>query len=184
MSVVAALIACAIEYIHQIKSSLLRGIAWMLYGYAQGFQMAGLWVSEAASPLGERSGSHTFQVLGHECGHSAFFQSSLINDTVGWILHSSFLVPYFSWLSSHRRNHIYTNDLVEDYNYLPLQQPKHVASLVIDIDQLEEVAEDTSLFTYMHNIMQQLFGFPRYLFANITANEEVLYKFKSNILPR
>jgi len=36
-------------------------------------------------------------VIAHECGHQAFSNSQLINDTVGFILHSCLLVPYFSW---------------------------------------------------------------------------------------
>jgi omega-6 fatty acid desaturase (delta-12 desaturase) len=36
-------------------------------------------------------------VIAHECGHQAFSSSQLVNDTVGFILHSCLLVPYFSW---------------------------------------------------------------------------------------
>ena len=36
-------------------------------------------------------------VIAHECGHQAFSPSQLVNDTVGFILHTLLLVPYFSW---------------------------------------------------------------------------------------
>lgn len=36
-------------------------------------------------------------VIAHECGHQAFSSSQLVNDTVGFILHTCLLVPYFSW---------------------------------------------------------------------------------------
>lgn len=36
-------------------------------------------------------------VIAHECGHQAFSNSQLINDTVGFVLHSCLCVPYFSW---------------------------------------------------------------------------------------
>lgn len=36
-------------------------------------------------------------VIAHECGHQAFSKWQLLNDSVGIVLHSCLLVPYFSW---------------------------------------------------------------------------------------
>ena len=36
-------------------------------------------------------------VIAHECGHQAFSKYQTVNDAVGIVLHSSLLVPYFSW---------------------------------------------------------------------------------------
>lgn len=114
------------------------------------------------------------QVLGHECGHSAFSPSNALNDTLGWLLHSFLLTPYFSWKSSHRRHHIYANHLVKDHNYVPLPKYKYAAALSVNIDRLEEMTEDSPIYTLLRIVMQQLFGFPWYLMANITASQGAL----------
>lgn len=44
---------------------------WALYGFTTGLISTGLWV------------------IAHECGHQAFSESKLINNTVGWVLHSA-----------------------------------------------------------------------------------------------
>ena len=44
---------------------------WALYGFLTGLFATGIWV------------------IGHECGHQAFSESKTINNTVGWVLHSS-----------------------------------------------------------------------------------------------
>ena len=36
-------------------------------------------------------------VIAHECGHQAFSKYQLVNDSVGLVMHSCLLVPYFSW---------------------------------------------------------------------------------------
>lgn len=52
---------------------------WIVYALFIGTVTTGLWV------------------LGHECGHGAFSNYALLNDILGYILHTSLLVPYFSW---------------------------------------------------------------------------------------
>merc|ERR1719310_2489431 len=44
-------------------------------------------------------------VAAHECGHGAFSDNKTVQDTVGYILHSLLLVPYFSWQRSHAVHH-------------------------------------------------------------------------------
>ncbi|MFZ8398872.1 fatty acid desaturase, partial [Staphylococcus aureus] len=56
-----------------------------MYGFVQGCFLTGIWV------------------IAHECGHHAFSDYQWLDDIVGLILHSSLLVPYFSWKYSHRR---------------------------------------------------------------------------------
>ena len=48
----------------------VRFSLWALYAFAAGLPMTGLWV------------------CAHECGHQAFSESKLVNNTVGWFLHS------------------------------------------------------------------------------------------------
>ena len=50
--------------------SALRFCLWAFYSFPAGLVATGLWV------------------IAHECGHQAFSESKLINNTVGWVLHS------------------------------------------------------------------------------------------------
>ena len=64
---------------------------WTAYSCVTGTVAMGLWV------------------LAHECGHSAFSKNKKLQDTVGYLLHSLFLVPYYSWQRSHAVHHQFTN---------------------------------------------------------------------------
>ena len=90
---------------------------------------------------------------------------------MGWILHSALLTPYFSWQSSHRRHHIYANNLAKDHNYVPPQKGKYASLMGVDFEHLEDMAEDSPIYTFARIILQQLVGFPWYLTANITATQ-------------
>lgn len=90
----------ASTYFHLLPSAYYY-LAWPIYWILQGCVCTGLWV------------------IAHECGHHAFSEYKLINDTMGLILHSSFLTPYFSWKYSHRRHHSNTNSLEHDENHVP-----------------------------------------------------------------
>ncbi|KAL9097630.1 MAG: hypothetical protein Q9165_000527 [Trypethelium subeluteriae] len=117
---------------------------------------------------------------GHEAGHSAFSPSDTLNNTVGWILHSFMFTPYFSWRSSHRRHHIYANNLAKDHNYVPPQREEYSSTLGIDINRLEELTEDAPIVTFLRILLQQVIGFPWYLLTNITASDTSLPKKKSS----
>ncbi|XP_058073409.1 delta(12)-acyl-lipid-desaturase [Magnolia sinica] len=80
---------------------LLRYVAWPTYWAMQGCVLTGVWV------------------IAHECGHHAFSDYSWLDDTVGLILHSFLLVPYFSWKYSHRRHHSNTGSLERDEVFVP-----------------------------------------------------------------
>jgi omega-6 fatty acid desaturase (delta-12 desaturase) len=61
----------------QLPYPILYGAAkfalWSLYTFWAGLVGTGIWV------------------LAHECGHQAFSESKLVNNTVGWILHSAYV---------------------------------------------------------------------------------------------
>ncbi len=75
--------------------------AWLLYAYVNGTVAVGVWV------------------VAHECGHRAFAKTPKVQDFVGFILHSSLLVPYFSWQRSHAIHHGKTNHLTEGETHVP-----------------------------------------------------------------
>lgn len=74
---------------------------WFLYAMITGTVATGLWV------------------LGHECGHGAFSNKQWKNDLLGFVLHTSLLVPYFSWQHSHFVHHARTNHLTEGETHVP-----------------------------------------------------------------
>ncbi|KAJ4840391.1 Delta(12) fatty acid desaturase [Turnera subulata] len=90
----------ATSYFHTL-SLPLSFIAWPLYWLLQGFTLTGVWV------------------IAHECGHHAFSDYQWVDDTVGLILHSALLVPYFSWKYSHRRHHSNTGSMERDEVFVP-----------------------------------------------------------------
>jgi omega-6 fatty acid desaturase (delta-12 desaturase) len=53
-----------------------RVLLWLAYTIAQGSVCTGIWV------------------VAHECGHGAFSDYPLVNDSVGLVFHSALLVPY------------------------------------------------------------------------------------------
>lgn len=74
---------------------------WTAYSAVTGTVAMGLWV------------------LAHECGHGAFSKNKRIQDTVGYCLHSLFLVPYYSWQRSHAVHHQYTNHMELGETHVP-----------------------------------------------------------------
>jgi len=107
--------------------SFSRFALWSLYGFATGLVATGLWV------------------IAHECGHQAFSESKLINNLVGWVLHSgsvpsfffpadrprvgsltnrnifpvSLGVPYHSWRITHAKHHASTAHMTQDQVFVP-----------------------------------------------------------------
>ncbi|VFQ60060.1 unnamed protein product [Cuscuta campestris] len=90
----------ATTYIHLLPYRY-RYLAWPAYWVLQGSVGTGVWV------------------LAHECGHHAFSDHQWLDDTVGLVLHSALLVPYFSWKYSHRRHHSNTGSLERDEVFVP-----------------------------------------------------------------
>lgn len=75
--------------------------AWIVYAVLTGTAAVGLWV------------------IAHECGHGAFSPNDRLQDTIGFVLHSALLVPYFSWQRSHSVHHAKTNHLDEGETHVP-----------------------------------------------------------------
>ncbi|KAK3132305.1 hypothetical protein QOZ80_6AG0519300 [Eleusine coracana subsp. coracana] len=95
VAAVAVLLCFAMALIPNLPSPL-RLAAWPVYWVAQGCALGELWV------------------LAHECGHHTFSGHALLDDAVGFALHTALLVPYFSWKHSHRRHHANSDSLDRD----------------------------------------------------------------------
>jgi omega-6 fatty acid desaturase (delta-12 desaturase) len=135
-----------------IPSTPARTVLWALYTVIQGLFGTGLWV------------------LAHECGHQSFSPSKVLNDTTGWICHSALLVPYFSWKISHGKHHKATGHMERDMVFVPKDRATYANRIGRFVHELDELTEETPIATLIHSIGQQLFGWPLYLFANVTGH--------------
>ncbi|KAK9065496.1 hypothetical protein SSX86_014897 [Deinandra increscens subsp. villosa] len=81
-------------------------LAWPVYWFLQGCVFMGIWL------------------IAHECGHHAFSDHVWLEDTIGLVLHSFLMTPYFSWKISHRRHHANTGSLEHDEVYVPKTKEK------------------------------------------------------------
>ncbi|KAI7744818.1 hypothetical protein M8C21_020958 [Ambrosia artemisiifolia] len=90
-------------------------LAWPVYWFLEGCVFMGLWL------------------IAHECGHHAFSDHVWLEDTIGFILHSFLMTPYFSWKISHRRHHANTGSLEHDEVYVPKTRSKlNVSAFYLD----------------------------------------------------
>ena len=135
------------------SSTLVRGFGWAIYTFVQGCFGTGVWV------------------LAHECGHQSFSPSKMLNDTVGFILHSSLLVPYFSWKISHGKHHKATGNIERDMVFVPRTREQFASKYGYLAHELSELAEETPIVTAGSLIGQQLAGWIMYLLVNITGHD-------------
>jgi omega-6 fatty acid desaturase / acyl-lipid omega-6 desaturase (Delta-12 desaturase) len=147
--------------IPRLPSVFLRFLGWIIYGFIQGCFGTGLWV------------------MAHECGHQSLSRWPLLNDSVGWVLHSFLLVPYFSWKITHGRHHKATGHMSNDVVLVP----KTLSNLIIrrggdptnfedgwteELYNLIEEAPIASLYVFT---IQHTLGWPGYLLLNITGQK-------------
>ncbi|XP_071940118.1 delta(12)-acyl-lipid-desaturase-like [Coffea arabica] len=97
----------ATTYFHLLPSPY-NYLAWPIYWILQGCICIGVWM------------------IGHECGHHAFSDYQWVDDTVGLVIHSALMVPYFSWKYSHRRHHSNVQSLEHDELFVPKTESKMV----------------------------------------------------------
>lgn len=135
-----------------VPSTAVRAGLWALYTFVQGLFGTGLWV------------------LAHECGHQSFSPSKTLNDTVGWICHSSLLVPYFSWKISHGKHHKATGNMERDMVFVPKTKEVFASRYGYMMHELAELTEETPIATALHLLYQQLGGWPAYLISNVTGH--------------
>ena len=122
-------------------------LVFILYSTTMGTILTGLWV------------------IGHECGHGAFSKNKIINNSVGYIVHSSLLVPYFSWQYTHQKHHKYTNHLTLGETHVP--PTKNEFFLMLKIRDI--IGEDA--FVIFNIFVHLILGWPAYLFFNSTGGK-------------
>jgi len=140
--VLISLLVYAATYIgHPALPSWTKYILWPAYWYMQGCIFTGIWI------------------IAHECGHGAFSDYKLLNDTVGWTLHSALLVPFFSWKISHRNHHSNTGSSDHDEAFVPFRKNTHSA---------KEMMEESPLYSlFLIFAILTLGWLPGYLIKNM-----------------
>ena len=135
-----------------VPSTPVRVLLWAAYTFIQGLFGTGIWV------------------LAHECGHQAFSDSKVLNDTVGFILHSALLVPYFSWKISHGKHHKATGNVERDMVFVPKSRDVFASRVGRFAHELHELTEETPIATALHMVGQQAAGWWLYLASNVTGH--------------
>lgn len=134
---------------------------WALYSLAQGLFFTGLWI------------------LAHECGHDSFSPYLNVNAFVGWAIHCSLLVPFFSWKFSHARHHRYHNHMEKDTVFVPWtkeQYDSRTRGATLLSKLVDHAAADTPIVTLAALFVHQVFGWPAYVFLNVGSGYNSLVK--------
>lgn len=123
---------------------------WVLYAVVVGTAAVGVWV------------------VAHECGHDAFSSNRFLQDSVGFVLHSALLVPYFSWQRSHAIHHAKTNHVVDGETHVPKKVSAPGGKSVLRSRQ----RFGRKLHTGFAIFIRLTFGWPMYLLLGTTGGTE------------
>jgi fatty acid desaturase len=134
----------------QIPLQLWAAPLWLLYGVITGTVAMGLWV------------------IAHECGHNAFHPNRQLETSIGFILHSLLLVPYYSWARSHAVHHAHCNHLEEGETHVPPRAESRAGQITEDLKQRFGLW----LFGIVSLFNHLIIGWPLYLFLGVTGGED------------
>ncbi|VEU23638.1 DEKNAAC104850 [Brettanomyces naardenensis] len=137
--------------IPQVPNQLLRGFLWFAQAVLISLPYTGMWV------------------MAHECGHQAFSPYGSLNDTVGWILHSYLLVPYFSWKYSHGKHHKATGHMTREMVFVPATKKEFLDSR--GVLHLSDIAIDAPISTLYDILVRQLGGWWAHLLVNASGQK-------------
>lgn len=133
------------HYLNAVLPVAFAPLVWTSYWMYQGLTFTGLWV------------------LAHECGHGGFTDSRLVNDVVGWSIHSTLLSPYFSWAITHAKHHHYTNHMSMGETWVPATANPEKASVK---------AAKTTFGTWKRVAIVFFLGWYAYLLNNSTGAKQ------------
>ena len=139
---------------------------WIFYGFISGTTAMGFWV------------------IAHECGHGAFSKNKILETTIGYLLHSLLLVPYFSWQRSHSVHHRFTNHITNGETHVPLVINGNGVNEKVGGEK--EMAFSRKLGKNKYGILQLflhlILGWPAYLLAGSTGG--IKYGISNHFWPR
>lgn len=137
--------------------NILTWPIWTAYSAVTGTVAMGLWV------------------LAHECGHGAFSKDKTIQDTVGYVLHSLFLVPYYSWQRSHAVHHQYTNHMELGETHVPeAVEDTNEGSIALRSSFIERFGKTLGmrLWGALQAFLHLIIGWPAYLLIGATGGPD------------
>jgi len=133
------------NYISPNTSWIVAIIFWNLLWFAQGAVMTGVWV------------------IGHECGHQSFSKWKIVNNTVGYVLHTALLVPYHSWRFTHGMHHKNTSHMTRDQVFVPKTSTQVHGNGPEDV---HNVIAESPIAVFMQIFITVTIGWPFYLATN------------------
>jgi len=133
----------------QIPLTVIAAPLWLLYAVVAGTVAGGCWV------------------IAHECGHRAFHPNRRIEASVGFVLHSLLLVPYFTWQHSHAVHHANCNQLEGGETHVPPRAESRVGQVVERLN----TRLGSRLFGAISLIGHLLLGWPLYLLFGVAGGE-------------
>ncbi|KAF2658881.1 hypothetical protein K491DRAFT_689728 [Lophiostoma macrostomum CBS 122681] len=148
---VSALAYIALAFIPTLPHPFARALAWTAYSFAQGLVCTGIWE------------------LAHECGHHSLSPHKWVNNTLGMILHSFLLVPFYAWKHTHATHHKTTNNLEKDIAFIPDTEERWTEKRNARgafMRRLTELTEDMPAIALLELVAHQLVAFPTYLLIN------------------
>eukprot|EP01080_Neovahlkampfia_damariscottae_P004921 gene4921-8509_t len=145
---------CLVYYLStfiQYAPKMLQPVLWTIWCFVQGVFFTAVWM------------------IGHECGHEAFSESTWINDIVGLFTHSFVLVPFFAWKYSHASHHAYTSNIEKDEPWVPYEREDVKNSKFLQY--YDEISSPLGYFIYIVFVLT--LGWPAYLFFNAASNKSL-----------
>ncbi|KAI8914335.1 fatty acid desaturase-domain-containing protein [Gorgonomyces haynaldii] len=142
-------------------------VGWLSYWYLQGAVGTGLWI------------------LAHECGHGGFSDHLWLNNTVGFILHSALLVPFFSWKYTHSKHHKGCGHMDRDQVYVPSRRSQFLKDHNLPEDHVLEdgaLYHEAPIVSFLNILMITTIGWPGYLLFN--SSGQVYSEWTSHFLPK
>jgi len=133
----------------QIPLTAMAAPLWLLYAVVAGTVAGGCWV------------------IAHECGHRAFHPNPRVEATVGFVLHSLLLVPYFSWQHSHAVHHANCNHMEGGETHVPPRAESRAGQIVAAMRR----RLGPQLFGVTSLISHLLLGWPLYLLFGVAGGE-------------
>ncbi|KAF8192985.1 fatty acid desaturase-domain-containing protein [Pholiota molesta] len=132
------------------QKTAVKTALWLSYWWVQGMVNAGIFC------------------LGHDAGHTSMFENNVVNNIVGFFLHTWLLIPYYSWRATHHAHHKATASMERDENYVPYtrSQFKLADEKTVKKADYEELFEETPIYTAYRLFIMQAFGWWIYLANN------------------
>lgn len=120
---------------------------WFLYAFITGSFAVGCWV------------------IAHECGHGAFCKTKWLQHVIGFVIHSFFLVPYFTWRQSHRLHHAFNSHLDLGETHVPVRDTSFVGQRYLRMAFYLK----PSIFASVNIFIRLFIGWPLYLLCGVTG---------------